>query len=51
MARSDVFDYIEMFYNRIRRNSHLDVMSPQAFETGSFKMMLSRVENTVSNPI
>lgn len=28
MARADVFDYIEMFYNRIRRHSHLDGMSP-----------------------
>ena len=32
MARADVFDYIEMFYNRIRRHSHLDGMSPEAFE-------------------
>ncbi|MDX9697549.1 MAG: IS3 family transposase [Bacteroidales bacterium] len=35
MARADVFDYIEMFYNRIRRHSHLDGMSPEAFETAS----------------
>lgn len=37
-ARSDVFDYIEAFYNRKRRHSHLDQMSPFAFEqlqTGS----------------
>jgi putative transposase len=37
-ARSDVFDYIEAFYNRKRRHSHLDQMSPYAFEqlqTGS----------------
>jgi putative transposase len=34
MARADVFDYIEMFYNRIR-HSHLDGMSPEAFETAS----------------
>ena len=37
-ARSDVFDYIEVFYNRKRRHSHLDQMSPHAFEqlqTGS----------------
>ncbi|WP_371863851.1 hypothetical protein [Acinetobacter junii] len=24
-----------MFYNRIRRHSHLDGMSPEAFETAS----------------
>ena len=35
MARADVFDYIEMFYNRIRRHSHLDGMSPEAFEAAS----------------
>ena len=37
-AKSDVFDYIEGFYNRVRRHSHLDQMSPHAFEqlrTGS----------------
>jgi putative transposase len=31
-ARADVFDYIEVFYNRIRRHSHLDHMSPHDFE-------------------
>ena len=37
-AKSDVFDYIEGFYNRVRRHSHLDQLSPLAFEqlqTGS----------------
>jgi len=37
-AKSDVFDYIESFYNRVRRHSHLDQMSPLACEqlqTGS----------------
>ena len=37
-AKSDVFDYIEGFYNRVRRHSHLDQVSPLAFEqlrTGS----------------
>lgn len=37
-VKSDVFDYIEGFYNRVRRHSHLDQMSPLAFEqllTGS----------------
>ncbi|EXD68826.1 integrase core domain protein [Acinetobacter baumannii 58452] len=42
MARADMFDYIEMFYNRIRRYSHLDGISPDAFG-GSYKMKLSRV--------
>jgi putative transposase len=34
-ARADVFEYIEMFYNRTRRHSHLDGVSPEAFETAS----------------
>ena len=37
-AKSDVFDHIEGFYNRVRRHSHLDLLSPLAFEqlrTGS----------------
>ncbi|MEC8887556.1 MAG: IS3 family transposase, partial [Pseudomonadota bacterium] len=34
-ARTDIFEYIEMFYNRIRRHSHLDGMSPEAFEAAS----------------
>jgi len=31
-ARADVFDYIEVFYNRVRRHSHLGQMSPHDFE-------------------
>jgi putative transposase len=31
-ARADVFDYIEVFYNRIRRHSHLGQVSPIDFE-------------------
>lgn len=32
MARSDIFDYIEVFYNRSRRHSHPGGISPEAFE-------------------
>jgi putative transposase len=35
MARSDVFDYIEMFYNRTRRHSHIGGVSPEVFERAS----------------
>ena len=35
LARSDIFDYIEAFYNRTRRHSHLGGMSPEAFEQAS----------------
>jgi len=30
-ARADVFEYIEVFYNRVRRHSSLDGVSPMSF--------------------
>jgi putative transposase len=36
LARADIFDYIEVFYNRTRRHSHLGGVSPEAFERASF---------------
>ena len=36
LARADVFDYIEVFYNRTRRHSYLGGVSPEAFEQASF---------------
>jgi putative transposase len=35
LARADVFDYIEIFYNRKRRHEHLGGVSPEAFEAAS----------------
>jgi len=35
LARGGVFDYIEVFYNRTRRHSHLGGVSPEAFETAA----------------
>ncbi|WP_232471728.1 IS3 family transposase [Salmonella enterica] len=35
IARADIFDYIEVFYNRTRRHSHLGGVSPEAFEKAS----------------
>lgn len=35
LARAEVFDYIEMFYNPTRRHSHLGGVSPEAFESAS----------------
>jgi putative transposase len=32
MAAADIYDYIELFYNRTRRHSHLSGVSPEAFE-------------------
>ena len=34
-ARRDIFDYIEVFYNRTRRHSHLGGVSPETFEATS----------------
>ena len=31
-AKSDVFDYIELFYNSRRRHSYLDYVSPMEYE-------------------
>lgn len=35
MANAEIYDYIEMFYNRTRRHSHLSGVSPEAFEAVS----------------
>ncbi|HHT0119442.1 TPA: IS3 family transposase [Raoultella ornithinolytica] len=35
LARADIFDYIEVFYNRARRHSHLGGVSPESFEQAS----------------
>ena len=31
-AKSEIFEYIEVFYNRIRRHSYLNRLSPMVFE-------------------
>jgi transposase InsO family protein len=31
-ARLSIFEYVEVFYNRIRRHSALDYKSPQQYE-------------------
>ena len=35
LARADIFEYIEMFYNPTRRHTHLGGLSPDAFEAAS----------------
>lgn len=37
-AKSDVFDYIECFYNRWRRHAYLDYVSPVAFEEQAMRV-------------
>ena len=36
-ARTAVFDYIEVFYNRRRRHSTLGMLSPLEFENGTLR--------------
>ena len=31
-ARAEIFDYIEVFYNRARRHQHVGNISPVAYE-------------------
>lgn len=38
LTRTDIFDYIEVFYNRTRRHSHIGGDSPEAFETAGWEM-------------
>jgi len=35
LAHADIVDYIEAFYNRTRRHTHLDGVSPEVFESAS----------------
>jgi putative transposase len=35
LATAEIHDYIERFYNPIRRHSHLSGVSPEAFEAMS----------------
>ena len=35
IATAEIYEYIEMFYNRTRRHSHLSGVSPEAFEAAS----------------
>ena len=32
VAKSEIFEYIEEFYNRVRRHKRLSQLSPMAFE-------------------
>jgi putative transposase len=35
LAKADVFDHLEVFYNRSRRHGHLAGVSPERFESAS----------------
>jgi putative transposase len=36
LARADMFDYIEVFFNRTHRHSHVGGLSQEAIEHASF---------------
>ena len=38
-AKSDIFAYIEGFYNRVRLHSTLDYLSPEQFENACFRLI------------
>ncbi|ELG4063010.1 IS3 family transposase [Salmonella enterica] len=40
-ARSDIFDYIEMFYNSKRRHGSSDQMSPTEYENQYYQRLRS----------
>ena len=40
-ARTEIFDYIEMYYNRIRRHSALGYKSPIIFENEYYSKLAS----------
>ena len=40
-ARAAIFEYIEAFYNRRRMHSLLDYMTPDEFESCSFKQRMA----------
>jgi len=37
-AKAEIFDYIEVFYNRARRHQHLGNISPTAYEAQMAKL-------------
>jgi hypothetical protein len=48
MAKAELYDYIEMLYNRTRRHSHLRGVSPDAFEAVSNE--LKGVRKSLGSP-
>ena len=38
-ARGEIFNFIEMFYNPVKRHSHTDGMSPAKFEADYFSRL------------
>ena len=43
LARQDIFDYIEMFYNPVRRHGHANNLSPVHYEQQYFSAATDRL--------
>ncbi len=42
-ARTEIFDYIEIYYNQVRRHSSLCYRSPEHFESRYYQKLASKV--------
>ena len=42
-AKVEVFEYIEMYYNRVRKHSSLGYKSPEQFENQYYSKLASKV--------
>ena len=42
-ARTEIFEYIEMYYNRVRKHSSLGYKSPEQFEQEYYTKLASTV--------
>ena len=42
-AKAEIFDYIEIYYNRVRRHSSLGYVSPENFECQYHSKLASKV--------
>ncbi|HIG41512.1 MAG TPA: hypothetical protein EYQ14_13390 [Gammaproteobacteria bacterium] len=38
-AKTEIFNFIEMFYNPIKRHSHIDGVSPMQYENNYFSTL------------
>lgn len=47
LARADIFNYIEVFYNRARRHSHLDGVSPST----CFRILVHQITSLPLPPL
>ena len=41
LAKQNIFDYIEMFYNSVRKHGNNDMLSPVEYEKRYFRELMS----------